>query len=1435
MVRGANFKDFEQARLFAHTLGLASRSAWFKWAKSGNRPQDIPAHPEKKYESEWVGWGDWLGTFSIAPADRVYRSFEDARTFIRSLQLEDVNAFRAWVKTPDKPADITKSPHITYKNEWISWGDWLGSERIGANKHEFKSFSEAREFVRNLGFKTTAEYRKWSSTPSRPRDIPANPGRTYSSEWVSMLDWIGSDKIANQDRAFKTYEDARSIVRQLGLKNRDEYSKWTKSCNRPLDIPTAPSRTYKESWTNWGDWLGTFKVANQHKNYRPFNEARSYVHTLGFKNRAEWLSFTKSENFPADIPATPNTVYKEDWQGVGDWIGSFTVAAKNRSFRPFEEAKSYIQSLGFKSKNQFSIWAKSSDRPVDIPASPPTKYKAEWVSWEEWLGYKNAWYRGKTYRSFTEAREFVRSLKLKSGAEWSEWSKSPNKPDDIPASPIKVYRKYWKGTGDWLGTFVVANKDKTYKSFNDARELVRSRTFKFGSDYDRWANSDEFPDDLPRKPDRLYKDEWKGWGDFIGTFNVANQNRTFRSFEDARKYVRSLSFKGKDDYLDWAKTDARPADIPTQPIRQYSDEWISWGDWLGVFGRWSKKALIGFIKSLYPILPHLEPSELYAILRNNNCLNAIEELGEDSPLKQLINSTLHGDLDEIEGLYSEIQKLEKIPSSNDEILEASKTELVDELPITEDLIPEEGDVEELPELSAAQILENLDHLETVLGVSDHETVEFLMNKAVGRMWSHVLRSSSPEKEVNLIISHNCSGYSLQVKERYLEQYKGASGLKIPDGYAFSKNGELLKPNLMQRLAAYRVLKDSRIGNWSGTGAGKTLGAILASRVINAKLTIIIGLNNTILGEDTGWAADIKNAFPLSNILIKEKKDIIFSEIQPNYLLLNYETFQLDNSKAVVDEILEKHQVDLIVLDEVHSAKSRDQVESKRRVVINYLLQKASELNPELRVLGMSATPVLNSLDEAVSLLEMIKGKEYPDLGTSAKLSNALAIHEQLVINGIRYVPNYSMELKEIPVEIIDNAVAEDLKKIGKGQIAQVEITLLRSKLSTIISLCKPGTIIFSHYVESIFDELSDAIKAAGFKEARFNGDDKTGIELFKQGKVDILIGSSALGTGVDGLQYVCNRMIIVCLPWTSAGYEQLIGRIYRQGSKFNEVEVFIPQVVLSNNGENWSWDKQRHARIKYKKTLADAAVDGVVPEANLASPNLMLVESKRALDEWLSRIESGEIRELPRRVLKVPLPKDAIDSAIHRYGDFSLMNQRFNTSKSSTSHERLTKDPEEFYLYHSLYREARQTWSEIPFEVMAEQVNKRPDWVVGDFGCGEALLSKSVRNKVYSFDHVAINPSVVACDMSHTGLDSEILDVAVFSLSLMGVNWQDYLKEAFRMLRPGGLLKISEPASGWDKDNFIELKNGIESAGFQLLGDARLSSKFIYFDAAKPL
>lgn len=51
-------------------------------------------------------------------------------------------------------------------------------------------------------------------------------------------------------------------------------------------------------------------------------------------------------------------------------------------------------------------------------------------------------------------------------------------------------------------------------------------------------------------------------------------------------------------------------------------------------------------------------------------------------------------------------------------------------------------------------------------------------------------------------------------------------------------------SMMQKLFAYWVKKKHFYGNWSGTGVGKTYSFILASRVIDAHLTVVIGTNST---------------------------------------------------------------------------------------------------------------------------------------------------------------------------------------------------------------------------------------------------------------------------------------------------------------------------------------------------------------------------------------------------------------------------------------------------------------------------------------------------------------------------------------------------------------------------------------------------------------
>lgn len=100
---------------------------------------------------------------------------------------------------------------------------------------------------------------------------------------------------------------------------------------------------------------------------------------------------------------------------------------------------------------------------------------------------------------------------------------------------------------------------------------------------------------------------------------------------------------------------------------------------------------------------------------------------------------------------------------------------------------------------------------------------------------------------------------------------------------------------------------------------------------------------------------------------------------------------------------------------------------------------------------------------------------------------------------------------------------------------------------------------------------------------------------------------------------------------------------------------------------------------------------------------------------------------------------------------------------------------------------------------------------------GEAKLAEAVsdRHTVYSFDHVAIDDNVVACDMAHVPLDDETLDAAIFSLSLMGANFADYLREGHRTLKLDGQLHILEATERFsDRNAFVK---ALEELGFAIV------------------
>ena len=385
-----------------------------------------------------------------------YKSFEAARAYVRTFGLKSEREWFAWSKSGARPHDIPGDPQTKYASSgWTSYGDFLGYAE-GKVAGSYRSFEDARTYVRTLDMKSAREWEAWRKSGDRPPDIPSDPPKTYkSSGWTSYGDFLGFavGKVAG---SFRTFEDARSYVRQLGLKSQNEWEAWRKS--RPHDIPGKPEATYKESgWLSFGDFLGydVGKVARKTKasKLRTFEDARAYVRTLQLKSEREWQAWRKSGARPDDIPSTPNVTYKESgWTSYGDFLG-YADGKVAGSFRSFEDARAYVRTLGLKSREEWEAWSKSGARPHDIPSNPSTTYKSSgWISYPDFLGYAIGKGGRGSFRTFEAARSYVRTLGLKGKMEWEAWRKSGARPYDIPAHPEKTYASSgWSSWGDFLG------------------------------------------------------------------------------------------------------------------------------------------------------------------------------------------------------------------------------------------------------------------------------------------------------------------------------------------------------------------------------------------------------------------------------------------------------------------------------------------------------------------------------------------------------------------------------------------------------------------------------------------------------------------------------------------------------------------------------------------------------------------------------------------------------------------------------------------------------------------------------------------------------------------------------------------------------------------------------------------------------------------------
>lgn len=657
----------------------------------------------------------------------------------------------------------------------------------------------------------------------------------------------------------------------------------------------------------------------------------------------------------------------------------------------------------------------------------------------------------------------------------------------------------------------------------------------------------------------------------------------------------------------------------------------------------------------------------------------------------------------------------------------------------------------------------------------------------------------------------------------------------------------------QKLTLVELEKSNAFINYSETGAGKTKAVIACAKKYNLKHTLVLCPNNV---KNT-WYKQINEAtFVDENFVSIDKLIDNYSDNDFTFEIFNYDKFNgTGNVDKRINDILNSKVYHLIALDEVQHLKNNGSNTYKN---VTKLKQQIKKINPNVKIIALTATPQTTNVEDVKNIYEITTGKKADELTVGSLTTKLLNANLALESIGFGYFPESKIEVRyngisskvlfnknnykkifDTELANIDGSSIEKECIKYKGNVSKIERLHMMLKFDAYKHLIKKGTIIYTEYTygDKILYELRDLVKQLGFSVGIYSGNNKSAenskeyldsIAEFVAGQKDVLIVTKSLCEGTDGLQEVSNRLILHSIPTVWSTAHQLVGRIDREmNCNFIEegVDVYIPMVVFKlNDGSTTSFDRRKWLMCMYRKKFDECIKKGLATQIEFDIKKMSNEVINKLKNKWkLFDSEREDVEEIPFEFK--PSNKKAIKKFI---SDF---NAKGKITGHKKFHEQVLQNPKDLIAYHKVRDPNMLEWPEIPYEYIAKQI-KNKNRIVADFGCGMNRMKDLIpENKVYGFDHYKLEENVIACDMADTGFDDKSIDIAVFSLSLWG-EYEDYFKEAYRMLNYDGLIYIAEASKSYDETKRNELIGMLKRIGFTYVS-LEDRGKFFYLKMVK--
>ncbi|CAI4055288.1 hypothetical protein N7582_000291 [Saccharomyces uvarum] len=332
-------------------------------------------------------------------------------------------------------------------------------------------------------------------------------------------------------------------------------------------------------------------------------------------------------------------------------------------------------------------------------------------------------------------------------------------------------------------------------------------------------------------------------------------------------------------------------------------------------------------------------------------------------------------------------------------------------------------------------------------------------------------------------------------------------------------------------------------------------------------------------------------------------------------------------------------------------------------------------------------------------------------------------------------------------------------------------------------------------------------------------------------------------------------------------------------------DIKTKAVVFDNKTSKSAKDKKKNKNRRNDKLTREQklkeeteaelkeTVEGVSPEEGLVekkqeskgkNAKTNTNNKKRKHDEDGASEQTKEKIEQPTKKQLTPLQQKMMAKLTG--SRFRWINEQFYTITSDEALKLVKDQPQLFDEYHDGFRSQVQTWPENPVDVFVDQIRYRcmkavnapgglpglresKEIVIADMGCGEAQLALEINNffkgynkkakkylkrrhKVHSFDLKKANERITVADIRKVPLPDESCTIVVFCLALMGTNFLDFIKEAYRILAPRGELWIAEIKSRFSDGRGNEFVNALKLMGFfhkKTFDENKMFTRFEFF------